>query len=529
MRKCNADDHPYCTYRVAAGELVCAGGHLQKTQADDPLDVLGWMYPQQHPAAESATEPAIEPATDPVDAGGLSLHFSGYDPRAAGGRQTLRLELRGATLAAFAPSIMQIEVQLQSDLLTPGPPHLRFERSVSGLWRPLLISFSSKNKEHGQYPLRVSLNTISGVNRRSWSCTTVIFLPRADATLSEIHQVFLASHQNVKIFADDGAIAKLGAHTQGSMDIEISARNAAMAQVDFSAPAGKHETVLGSLVWDEDLYEEHFLETLVECRQERLVEPLYEPAFTSQGNLPMAAPSRPITCAALVSVLPQAPQASRQIRLFALDYWVLGRLDLLNPAADILLSHRGADELDSAALTRRISASHAIIRRSGDGAEMLDLSRYGVLLNGKALEKGKPARLASGMQIELCASFKGVACLQVIAVLAHVVILRRMDGPAENELLYLITPETQPANMSSAPPDCLPKGMPQLFHYQGGFWHKDTVSKQETRLDPGTTLGALQALGSDSRYLCAPYEDLRVARYGLWRTRLDNVNALQKF
>jgi hypothetical protein len=516
MSKCNADDHPYCTYRVTAGESVCAGGHPQKVLADDPLDVLGWMYPPQH-------EPVVL-ASEPDTASGLSLHFSGYDPRAAGGRQTIRLELRGASLAGFAPSIMQIDVQLQSDLLAPSLQHQHFERTASGQWRPLLISFSSKDKEHGQYPLRVTLKTISGAKRRSWSCTTVIFLPRADATLTEIHQVFLATKQNVKIFADDGAIAKLGAHTQGTMDIEISAKNAAMAQVDFAAPAGKHETVLGSLVWDEDLYEEYLVECLLEPLVEYLVAP--QPASLEARELkqldgsPKLVPFRASKSAALISA---APQGSRRLRLFALDDWVLGRLELLNPAADILLAHRAVGDKTSAALTRRISACHAIIRRSEDGAELTDLSRYGVLLDGKALEKGKPARLATGMQIELCASFKGVASLRVAAVLAHAVILQRIGASQDEELLYLITPEKHSGSLLPAAPD----GMPLLFHYQGSFWHTDADTKQETRLSPGMSLGALQAISPGSRYLGAPYGDLQVQGYGLSRTRLGTTAAWQ--
>ncbi|MBI1772221.1 MAG: FHA domain-containing protein, partial [Burkholderiales bacterium] len=82
MKKCQAPHHPHCTHWVAEGEAVCAAGH---PQAVSPL-----RLELLNASADRLTQKrvAVAPAS-------LHLHFSGYDPRAAGGRQTIKLELRG--------------------------------------------------------------------------------------------------------------------------------------------------------------------------------------------------------------------------------------------------------------------------------------------------------------------------------------------------------------------------------------------------------------------------------------------------
>jgi hypothetical protein len=50
------------------------------------------------------------------------------------------------------------------------------------------------------------------------------------------------------------------------------------------------------------------------------------------------------------------------VRLFALDECVLGRYELVDPEADVLLTHYGDDGQDRNGLTRRLSGRHAVIR-----------------------------------------------------------------------------------------------------------------------------------------------------------------------
>ncbi len=531
MKKCNADDHPYCTHRVQEGEAVCAVGHLQKLAsmasdvgqksavlagsvstitripflrriAGDPKSLL-------HPSdinrtlAEGATLFRPTVPAEPAVASNLHLHFSGYDPRAAGGRQMLRLELLGAF--PLAKSISQIEVQLRSDLIAPNLSKHRFVRTLSGQWRPLLIAFSSKNKEYGQYQMEVTLTHMIGdTSQRRWTCSTIILVPPADTSLTEIHRVFLASHKNLKVLADDGSIAKLSglnSYAQGNMDIEISARNAALTQVELSAPLGKHEIAMGTIAWDEELIEEAIEEHLAVSQKITPGKAIAKTIAAPQLNAKLQTSTS--TSASLIS-------KAAQIRLLALDEWVLGRMELQYPSADILLAHRDHSVAENAKLTRRISARHAIIRRTnaGLGAEIMDVSRYGVLLNGVALEKNQPAPLKPGMQIEFCASVKGIACLRVTAILPHLVILQRSDADAVNEFFYLLTPEIQPGEFPQTLPVALPDSLPQLFHHDGNFWHINTHTKQQTVLDPAASLNKLQHIQSGTRYVNEAYEKL---------------------
>lgn len=469
MTNCNAQAHPYCSQSVLEGEPVCAGGHLQQSG---------------HAALPGA-----------MRSDSLYLHFSGYDPRAAGGRQSIKLELRGALAQTLARSVTKLEVQLRSDLIAPGPARQHFVRAPSGLWRPLLIGFSSKNKEYGQYQIEIEISLQApDAGRRRWTCTAVILVPRPDATLTEIHRVFLGAQKNIKVIAEDGSIAKLsGFGAEAGMDLDIRAGNAAIAQVDLSAAAGKYEIAPGSIAWDEELIEE----CIDQCIDERPGEP--NPAAPQATP---AAGSKPARHSALL--IRAAAQSWRQIRLFALDQWVLGRMELQHPRADILLAHRGKEQAASALLTRRISARHAIIRRCGDGAEITDISRYGLLLDGVAPQKGAPVALCAGMQIELCASVRGIVSLRVSAVLGHLVLLQGCGTDVGTELFYLLTPETRPDPFLQN----FPTGLPLIFHTQGQFWHRDCATGKETALRAGSMAEALQNLAHGSRYLAAPYADL---------------------
>ncbi len=530
MKKCAADDHPFCTHRVQEGEPVCAVGHLQKLPPTDSYvgrkSVASFdidcksaegaaLFRPTLPAtpgeahsplptyAELTTRTAESTAT-----GGLHLHFSGYDPRAAGGRQILRLELRGGVGQVPLQSIAQIEVQLRSDLISPSLSEHRFLRTLSGQWRPLLIAFSSKNKEYGQYQIEVVLtHMIEDTCQRRWTCSTIILVPPTDTSLTEIHRVFLASHKNVKVLADDGSIAKLSGlngYAHGNMDIEISAKNAALTQVELSAPMGKCEIAMGTIAWDEELIEEA----------------IQEPLDASITIAPSKVINKTIAASPLNSQFQTSTTTSAslisktaQIRLLALDEWILGRLELQRPSADILLAHSAHSVTENAKLTRRISARHAIIRRVGAGAEIIDVSRYGVLLDGVALEKDRPTPLQSGMRIEFCASVKGIACLHVIAILPHLIILQRFDTKECTEFFYLITPETKPDHLLQS----LPGDLPQLFHFDGNFWHLDPGTKQESSLGSAARLSALHKTLRDNRYFSEAYKDLHVRGYGVWR------------
>lgn len=488
MKKCQAPDHPHCTYRVAEGEAVCAAGH---PQAFSPrrLELL-------NASAGRLTQKrvAVAPAS-------LHLHFSGYDPRAAGGRQTIRLELCGM----LPPDVTIIEVQLRCELIVAGAAKQRLLRTASGLWQPLLLSFSSKSKEYGQYPLEISLSHEQEPRaKRKWLCISVIFVPRADATLTEIHSVFLAAQKNIKVIAGDGAIATLSGlgqsngFAQGNMDIEINAKDASIAKLDMHPPTGKYEIAIGTIAWDEELIEvasEHEAPAVI-------VKPGQAPPARSATSKAISKPITVVTKWASLTADQTLPYSN--IRLFALDEYVLGRMEA-HPQADILLSHRANSAAENARLTRRISARHAIIRRKEMGAEITDVSRYGTLLDGMPMEKDQAYALCTGMQIEFCASVRGIVKLQVVAILPHVIIIGEVDAGARNDLLYLIKPETRTVDPTQNPPEELPV----IFHFQGGFWHRDMLTLQESRVGTHTDLKTLSRLPTACRYTSVPYPDIQ--------------------
>jgi hypothetical protein len=341
MNRCSSPDHPHCTVWVAPGEPLCAHGHRQAAQPADELtygatrlgssfDMLARMRTERapHDAAPPAT--AAQPPA-PVRP---HLHVSGFDPRAAGGRQTIRLDLRG--MPDDCPP--QLNVKLASALLPDdgaGSAH-RFSRTLRGDWRPVFIEFSSRGREHGQYRIDLELHGADPQHpalARTWAANLVLLVPRPDATLGDIHQTFLATHKNVRIHADDASIARLnGLPNTGSMDIEIQARNGAIAQLNLDGGAdsagagggggGKVDVALSTLAWDEDLIE-------IDVPVEGAAHPF------------------PASSACLVHAEPDAG-AQRHVRLFALDECVLGRCDAAGAKADLLLEHYGDQGPDRA-------------------------------------------------------------------------------------------------------------------------------------------------------------------------------------
>jgi hypothetical protein len=334
-------------------------------------------------------------------------------------------------------------------------------RTRQGGWRPVFIEFSSRGVEHGQHRIEVELHSRQQVAReplRSWICTLVILLPPPSATLGDIHQTFLATHKNVRVSADDGSIARLQGPGGGRMDIEVSARDASIAQLNLTQEQGKIDIGFATIAWDEELIE-----------LDAPAQPVMHPC--------------PASSACLVndggSALP------RHVRLFALDEFVLGRLEAVDPQADLLLAHFTPNGLAPGGLTRRLSARHAVIRRGRDGFEIEDVSRFGLLLDGAWPGKHVPVRLRVGMRIELTASIRGVAALVVTAMLPHAVVLHRADHGATAECFYLVDPERRPGDDLPAY-DATPQAaeIPLLFHRDGGFWRLDLSSERETALEP---------------------------------------------
>jgi hypothetical protein len=415
------------------------------------------------------------------------LHVSGFDPRAAGGRQAIKVELRGMPAGA-APLVT---MQLRSALIAQAGSSHSFVRTLRGDWRPQYIEFSSRGKEHGQYQIEVELNCVAeGRAPIRWACTMVILVPRADATLTEIHQTFLSTHKNVRVVADDASIARVNAHTGGGrLDIDVTARNASIAHLDLDsgAGAGKVDFGFSTIAWDEDLIE------------------IDVPAPTGVHPFPS-------TSACLVNAAPEAG-SQRQVRLFALGECVLGRWEQYDPEADVLLAYFGDDGQDRSGLTRRLSGRHAVVRRGSRGFEIEDVSRYGVLLDGVWPGKNKPVPLRLGMRIELSASIKGIVVLTVTALLPHGVVMHRIDQGEFAECFYFLEPGRHPGfPLQPYPREPRAAAMPLLFHQHGGFWHLDPVTGVETPLSPAAPLERLSQFARHTRFASDPYPECWIIR-----------------
>jgi hypothetical protein len=454
------------------GDAACAHGHPQAGQADASVQSERRVSAGIQTAMPAPLRPQpVRP--QPVRP---HLHVSGFDPRAAGGRQAIRLELRGMP-AGLAP---QLGMQLKSALFPHGSEQQSFMRTSHGEWLPVFLEFSSRSLEHGQYRIEVALH--SEDDARAWTCTLVILVPRSDASLTEIHETFLSTHKNVRVVADDASIARVKAHGVGTLDIDVSARNASIAHLDLDGHPGKVDLGLATIAWDEDLIE------------------------IDADALPGPHPW-PTRSACLVDARP-SPGAPVHARLFAADEHVLGRFDLFEPSAEVLLAHVGANGLDTGGLTRRLSARHATVRRGRDGFEIEDVSRYGVLIDGVWPGKHQPVTLRVGMRIEFTASIKGIVVLAVTASLPNGVVLHRLDAGSGAECFWLLEAERHPG-CPETPPDA---GIPQLFHHDGGFWHMDLATGHATALAPATALGRLGSLGATVRFADSSYPDMWTER-----------------
>ena len=471
MNRCSHPDHPLCTVWVMPGESACAHGHAQPA----PVAVAAPELPASGPiAAPGALAPQLRPHPH--------LHISGFDPRAAGGRQVLKLELRGMPPECAAQVTLLASSRLQ---LENGERH-GFTRTVRGEWLPVFLEFSSRGLEHGQYRIEVELHSRADgpdAAPRTWIATLLILTPRADASLHEIHQTFLATHKNVRVHADDASIARVGARTGGGrVDIDVRATNAGIAHLDLDASpgAGKIDLGFSSIAWDEDLLE---------------------------IDVPVQAALHPCPAGAGCLVLGNAghPGQPHYLRLFALDECVLGRDEPGAVEADIRLMHHGETGLVPEGLTRRISSRHALIRRGRDGYDIEDVSRYGLLVDGAWPGKNTPVALRPGTRIELTASIPGVAVLEVTAVLPNGIILHRVDAGMGHEAFYVMDPERRldPAPRLAA------LGLPLMFHRDGGFWHLDPVSGDATALTPSLLTAGLPGWPPGAQFAARPYPEDR--------------------
>lgn len=480
MNRCRNAEHPHCTVWVLPGESVCEHGHAQPAMEAAPV-----ALPSSFEAISSLRSRPPTTVAQPVAPSlqRAQLHISGYDPRAAGGRQAIRLELRGMPMDC-APEVRML---VRSALRLQGGESHVFQRTSRGDWRPLFLEFSSRGLEHGQYRIDIELHSRhpqAPEAARTWTCSPVILVPRLDASLGEIHQTFLATHKNVRVVADDAGIARVQMPAGGRVDIDVAARNASIAQLNLSEPSGKVDLGYSTIAWDEDLIE---------------------------IDLPAAAPPHPCPLASACIVHAEADSATqRHLRLFALDECVLGRFEAVEPEADLLLAHHGEAGADAGGLTRRISGRHAVIRRGRAGWEIEDVSRYGLLLDGHWPGKHAPVPLRLGMQIELTASIKGVVLLEVTALLPHALVLHRIDGGAQAECFYLMAPGTE----GTAPGECAPRAaaLPLLFHRDGGFWLLDRASGNETPLTPGHDLERVMVGAQRSRFSADAYPETVSAR-----------------
>lgn len=482
MNRCRNPAHPHCTVWVMPGEQLCAHGHEQPAAGAGlpaSFEAISALRAQRTPEAAPTRAAAAAPGLNRPQ-----LHISGFDPRAAGGRQAIKLELRGMPMDCAAEVRMLVRSGLR--LRLREGERYAFQRTSRGDWRPVFLEFSSRGLEHGQYRIDIELHSRhprQAGAARTWTCSPVILVPRPDASLGEIHQTFLATHKNVRVSADDAGIARVQAPGGGSLDIDVSARDGSIAQLDIRDPrdgGGKVDLGFSTIAWDEDLIE-------IDVPLEAVGHPC------------------PASTACLVHAEPDS-SLQRHLRLFALDECVLGRFEEIDPEADLLLMHYGEHGQERGGLTRRLSGRHAIIRPGRHGFEIEDVSRYGVLLDGVWPGKHAQVALRLGMRIALTASIRGVVELEVSALLPHGVILHRVDAGAQAEAFCILAPDTHPGRRAIA---AAPRaaGMPLLFHRDGGFWHLDPLTGVETPLAPGLDLERLPGMGRQRRFAARPYPE----------------------
>jgi hypothetical protein len=90
----------------------------------------------------------------------------------------------------------------------------------------------------------------------------------------------------------------------------------------------------------------------------------------------------------------------------------------------------------------------------------------------------------------------------VTALRTHALTLHRVDAGGAAECFVLCAPGVEPeANGGGALPRAA--GMPMLFHRDGGFWHVDPGTGQQTALSPATALERLARFTGRVRFACS--------------------------
>lgn len=346
------------------------------------------------------------------------LRLSAYDPRAVGGRQLVRLSLP----AEFAAEADELELRVRCDLLPLKVSQYRFIRALNREWQAVLLSFSSRDKEHGQYVLELDLrvqannSSTSGqaapVVTRRWLCHSILFLPRSDTSLSEIHQVFLSSQKQVRVLAEDGAIARVqhGAAAGQQMQVEVVARDGAIAQVQLAPhqPMAIQESTPGYLAWEEALVEIAVGAGDATKTQVKQNTKTLDAAATQHPSATLASMAYAESACELPRHLDLVHRIRHhRFRILAADSWQFGRERRINTrptTQSIAIDHP------------RISTLHAEIGVDGRNFVLRDHSRFGISLKGKRLSKDESHRLAIGDLIDFCSSFPGQILWQVVAL-----------------------------------------------------------------------------------------------------------------
>jgi hypothetical protein len=108
-----------------------------------------------------------------------------------------------------------------------------------------------------------------------------------------------------------------------------------------------------------------------------------------------------------------------------------------------------------------------------------------------------------------------VVTFVVTALHAHALTLHRVDAGGGAECFVLLAPGVAPT-AAAAGTGALPRaaGMPILFHRDGGFWHLDPASGQETPLGPATVLDRLARFTGRVRFAASPRPEDHLDRSG---------------
>ncbi|TXI95975.1 MAG: FHA domain-containing protein [Burkholderiaceae bacterium] len=391
------------------------------------------------------------------------LRLSAYDPRAVGGRQVVRLSLA----TEFAQDAEELELRVRCDLLPMKVGQYRFIRALNREWQSVLLSFSSRDKEHGQYPLELELRAharVGGVTepviKRRWLCHSILFLPRSDASLSEIHQVFLSSQKQVRVLAEDGAIARVqhGASAGNQLQVDVVARDGALAQVQLDPPhrGAIQESTPGYLAWDE---------ALVELAVKRL--PHSPPSTIKPSPSPASSTFLSLAARDASSEVKKLPQQfdvvhrirHHRLRVLAADVWEFGR-DLASSSPQSA-ANTPAPVVHHIRLHHpRISGVHADITVEQGRFVLRDHSRFGISVDGQRVQKDQAHILKESELIDLCSSFPDQIVWQVVALFrtesehAACLLRRQHEHGAFEHLCLIHATQLAPSSMQSLGKAC---------------------------------------------------------------------------